>query len=304
MTAHSFALSVAALAILALGASSATAEGKTKAAQEVADYVLRRFGKEAAKDGAEALTRRLERAAIAHGDDVFKAVRVVGPRGLHLIEEAGAHSKQVAKVLARYGEPGAVFVVSRRRAMQLFLQHGEEAAAVLVSTRGVAEPAIEAFGKPAIGAFQSIAKPRNARRLAMMAAEGAELSKMGRTPEVLGVLAKYGDPALEFVWRHKVALASAAVLAAFLADPGPFITGARDITQIVAENAVKPVAEVPAVIAKESAGGVARRTNWTLIFLASIAVGTLLVVARWWRFRPLRQAVEPAPRRGNIAPGR
>ncbi len=286
---------ILALLSLSLTALPASADGKTKAAQEVAEYVLQRFGKEAAKDGTQALARRIERAAVAHGDEVFKAVRLVGPNGLHLIEDAGTHSKQVARLLAQHGEHGAVFVASRPKAMQLFLTHGEEAAAALVRTRGVAQPAIEAFGKPAALAFQSVAKPQNARRLAMMAAEGGELAKIGRTPEVLGVLEKYGDPALEFVWRHKTLFASAAVLTAFLADPEPFITGAKDITQVVAENTIKPIASVPAIVAKEGAAEVAKGTNWTLIFLAMIAAPALLVAARWRLFRRGTTSVPPTP---------
>src|SRR5437588_2246737 len=167
-------LTLGLLATLTLAVTPVAADGKTKAAQEAAEFVMRKFGREAAKDGAQALARRIEQAAVAHGDEVLKAVRLVGPRGLHLIEEAGAHSKQVARLLATHGEHGAVFVASRPKAMQLFLRHGEEAATALVKTRGVAEPAIEALGKPAVRAFQALGTRQNARLLAMMAADGGE----------------------------------------------------------------------------------------------------------------------------------
>ena len=67
------------LAALVLAATPAAAGGKSKAAQEAAEFVLRKFGRKAAKNGASALARRIERAAVAHGDDVFKAVRKAGP---------------------------------------------------------------------------------------------------------------------------------------------------------------------------------------------------------------------------------
>jgi hypothetical protein len=268
------------LAALALAATPAVADGKSKAAQEAAEFVLRKFGREAAKEGASALARRIEQAALAHGNDVFKAVRLAGPRGLHLIEEAGAHSKQVARLLAIHGEHGAVYVASRPKAMQLVLRHGEEAATALVRSRGVALPAVESLGKPAIRAFEAIGSPQNARRLAMMAADGGELARMGRSTEVLAVIEKYGDKAMQFVWRHKGALAVTATLAAFLAEPEPFLNGAKDLTQAVA----KPLAEVPAIAAREGAAEVARKTNWTLLFLALIAVLTLLAAARWRLF--------------------
>lgn len=268
------------LAVLALAAAPATADSKSKAAQEAAEFVLRKFGREAAKDGTQALARRIEQAAVAHGDEVFKAARLVGPRSLHLIEEAGSHSKQVARLLATHGEQGAVYVVTRPQAMQLVLRHGEEAAAALVKSRGVALPAVESLGKPVIRAFGAIGSPQNSRRLAMMAADGGELARIGRTPELLTVIEKYGDKAMQFIWTHKGALAVAATLTAFLAEPEPFLNGAKDITQTV----VKPLADVPAIAAQEGAAEVARKTNWTLVFLALIAALALLATARWRLF--------------------
>lgn len=273
------------LAALAFSATPAAAGGKTKAAQEAAEFVMRKFGSKAAKGGASALAGRIERAAVAHGDDVFKAIRRVGPRSLHMIEEAGTHSKQVARLLAVHGEQGAVHVVARPKALQLVLRHGDDAAAALVKSRGVALPAIESLGKPAVRAFKTIGSPRNARRLAMMAGDGGELAKIGRTPEILAVIAQYGDKAMEFIWEHKGALAVATTLAAFLAEPEPFINGAKEITQTVA----KPIAEVPAIAAREGSAEVARKTNWTLVFLGLIAALSLLAAARWRLFRRSRQ---------------
>lgn len=286
MRTRPFILTLAILVALALTAPDTFAQTKTKLAQEVAEYVLQKFGREAAKDGASALARRIERAAVAHGDDVFKAVRLVGPRALPMIEGAGAHSRQVARLLATHGEEGAVLVASRPAAMRLVARHGEEAAAALVKTRGVAQPAIEALGTPAVRAFQTLASPQNARRLAMMAGEGGELARIGRTPEVLAVIEKYGDKAMQFIWKHKGALTVTAALAAFLAEPEPFINGAKDLSKVVAEAAVKPLADVPAIAAKEGAAELARKTNWTLVFLAIIAAIVFLIAVKWRLFSP------------------
>jgi hypothetical protein len=276
-----------ALIALVLAAVPASADGKSKAAQEAAELIIQKFGREAARDGASALARRIEQAAAAHGDEVLKAVRLAGPRGLHLIEEAGANARQVARVLAAHGEQGAVHVASRPQAMQLVLRHGEEAAAALVKSRGVALPAVEALGKPAIAAFQALDSPQNARRLAMMAAEGGELARIGRTPELLAVIGTWGDAAMTFIWNHKGALAASAVLGAFLADPVPFINGTRDLSKAVAESVVRPIAEVPAIAAREGVAAVASRTNWTLVILAVIALNALLAAANWRLFAPV-----------------
>jgi len=209
---------VLALFLLLAGSPPAHADGKSKLAQEAADYVLQRFGRQVAKGGAQTLARRIESYAARHGDEFYAVIRKVGPRAFRLVEEAGEHAPKVVRVLSRLGEDGAVWVVSRPRGMKLFLKHGEEAAAVLAKTHGVAEPAVAALGKPAVHAFQSLTTGQSARRLAMLASEGGELAATGRATEILGILAKYGDPAMDFLWRHKGVLASSAVLTALIAD--------------------------------------------------------------------------------------
>lgn len=268
--------------LVTAGVGPVRADGKSKLAQEAADYVLQRFGRQVAKGGAQTLARKIESYAARHGDEFYAVVRKVGPRAFRIVEEAGEHAPKVVGILSRFGEDGAVWVVSRPRAMRLFLEHGEAAAAVLAKTHGVAEPAVMALGKPAVKAFQSFSTGQSARRLAMMASEGGELAATGRATEILGILAKYGDPAMDFLWRHKGVLASSAVLTAFIAHPEPFLSGAKDITQILAENTVKPLAEVPATIAREAAGEVARSTHWTLVFsLVVLALGALAALRSW-----------------------
>jgi hypothetical protein len=240
------------------GGGPARAQGR-KVAQETADYLLQRFGREAAREGATTLARKIEIYAARHGDEFLKAVRQVGPRTFHLIDEAGAHGNQAVRVLAMHGEHGATWVVTRPKGMQLFLQHGDEAAAMLVRHKGIAEPVIDRLGRPAIKALQAT-NTQSCRRLGMML-ESGEFARLGRSQEVLDVIGRYGDRAMNFVWEHKGALATAAGLTAFLANPEAFINGTAKMAQIVGENAIKPVVTE-----------VARGTNWTIIFLAVGAV--------------------------------
>jgi hypothetical protein len=271
---------------LMLRSAPARADAKSQAAKEAAEYVLQRFGRQVVREGTEALARRIEMAAARHGNEVFEAVRKVGPRALPLVEEAGAHSRQAARIMAQHGEHGATWVVARPQAMNLVLQHGEGAAGVLVKhAGGIAEPVVEHYGAKAVRALEATA-PQGGRRLAMMMADG-ELAKIGRTEELLEVIGKYGDPAMNFVWRNKGSLAVGTTLAAFLASPDTFLNAAQGMTRSVAENAVKPLAEVPGAVVKEGAGEVARHTNWTLVFLVVITSVVLYVFARgWWRATP------------------
>ena len=85
--------------------------------------------------------------------------------------------------------------------------------------------------------------PRNARRLAILAEDGA-LARSGRWGELVAVIERHGDRALDFVWRHKGALAVATVLGTFLADPEAFLGGGRELIGGAAREATQPLADV------------------------------------------------------------
>lgn len=255
------------------GGGHARGDLKSKAAREAAEYVFRKFGKEGGEEGVRSLTRRLEALVTRHGDDALVAVRKSGPVALHLAEEAGPHAGPVVKLLARHGDD-AVWVVSHPRRLRLFVEYGDSAAEAMMRHRGVAEPLIEAFELPAVRALNSVSS-KNGRRLTTMLEDG-ELTKLSQPRAVLDVIGRYGDRAMEFVWKHKGALATAAVLAAFLADPEPFLEGVKDITAIAAEKAVQPLAEVPGKVAEEAA----RQINWTLVVVVGVGLGALVILVR------------------------
>jgi hypothetical protein len=120
-----------------------------------------------------------------------------------------------------------------------------------------------------------------------MLAENGTLAKMGREVEVLEVIGKYGDRAADFIWRHKGALAVGATLTAFLANPEPFLDGTQVLVGTVAENVVRPIAEVPGKVATE----VAKGTNWTAVFLTVLVLGTGVLGGWYW----LRHGTRPTP---------
>ena len=250
---------------------SSYAQAKGKAAREVAEYLIRKFGKEAAEETVESLTRRLERLVLRHGDEVLEAVEKGGFRALFALEKTAERSPQLVKLLIRYGDE-AVWIVERPRSTAIFLKHGDDAARALIKHGEIAEPVIEQLGQPAAKTLANLSN-QQARRLAIMANNG-DLAKIGRTTELLEVVTKHPDPTwadavMDFIWRHKGALAVSAALAAFLADPEPFINGVKDITKIAAENTVGKVAEEAA-----------RQINWTLIILALMTLGAALIFIR------------------------
>ena len=220
-----------------LGNEAVLADARTKAIQETAEAVMARFGVRAGRS-LPALAEKIESLAARYGDEALIAVRRVGPEVFTVIEEAGVNAPRAVRLLAKYGEQGATCILRRPRAMRQFLRYGEEAASVLVRHPGVAEPLIEQGGVSAVRALTRIT-PQGARRLAMVM-EG-ELKTAAGKPELMEVIARFSQRACDFVWRNKAVLAAGAVLAAFLADPEPYLNGVRDLVRAVGEPVVKPV---------------------------------------------------------------
>ena len=226
-------MTLLACGFLASGATAARADLWTKAASETAEYALKKFGVEAVQEGSEALSKKIAAAAARHGDDALSAVRKVGPKALTLADEAGENAPRVMRLLAHHGDDAA-HMISNPRSMALFAKYGDDAAEVLIKHKGIAADLMESAGDDAIKAL-GVVGPRNGRRIAMMAKDGG--------PEMaglMGVVARHGDPAMEFIWKHKATLAGGAALAAFVANPEPFINGTNQLATTVGENAIKP----------------------------------------------------------------
>jgi hypothetical protein len=191
-----------------------------------------------------------------------------------LADDAGSHGTQAMRLMAKHGDDAVAFVISRPQGLALAARYGDDAAAALVKHKGIAEPVIEQFGASAVGALGKVSA-QNGRRIAMMS---DDLAKTGRAEELLGVIGKYGDAGASFVWRNKGTICLAAGCAAFIAAPEPFINGTKDLVAVVAENAIKPLAEVPGTVAKEAAG----RVNWTWVVTLVVGVAAALLGAKLW----------------------
>lgn len=252
------------------------AQGKAAIARELAEYVTKKFGKDVADESVETLSRKIETVFVRYGDDGLAAVKNVGPRSFRIIEEAGEYGGESVKLMAKHGDEAAWVVRSQSR-LAVFAKYGDDAAESMMKHGEFAEPLIGKYGGSAAAALKGVSS-QNARRIAMLEDTG-ELAAIGRTPELLAVIGKYGDAAMDFVWKNKGALTVAAALAAFLSDPEPFISGTSDLAQTIGTTLVQPIAQE-----------VARRTNWTLIFLILIAVACGLATLRFWIKVPKRTA--------------
>ncbi len=248
-----------AVVILCTTASTLQADLRTQAIREAAEFVVKKFSKEAAGETVESLTGKITALATRHGDEAIEAVRRVGPRAIRWADEAGEHGTAAVRLMARMGDD-AVWVARDPKRLSLFAKWGDDAAEAMIKHKDIADDVIAAGGKSAARALRAV-DGRNARRLAMMA-EGGELAGIGRTPQLMGVIQRFGNRGMDFIWRNKGVLVGAAVVSAFVANPEPYIDGTLKLADAVADRAAGPLAE-----------RAVDRANWTLLFGAAGAIG-------------------------------
>jgi hypothetical protein len=190
------------------------------------DYLARRLG--AALDelkrrvldgtpGVPGLRAGLERAT---------AGRIARRSGRHRGDLAGKAAREVAERLGR-GLSGAA---SSRAA-----HHIDDVARV------AARHTLAATPLRALSRAMPRLTPRNTRRLTMLAEDGT-LARSGRWGELVAVIERHGDRAMDFIWRNKGALAVATVLGTFLADPEAILGGGRELIGGAAQEATQPIA--------------------------------------------------------------
>lgn len=253
------------VSIIVLWASPSRADLFGKAARELAEAAIKKFGRGAAQEGAEKLAGRIASAAARHGDDALTAVGRIGPKALTLADEAGENAPRVLRLISRHGDEAAQ-ALAHPKGLSLLAKYGDEAGEAMVKHAGVGPDLMTRFGDDAIKALGNVT-PRNARRLAVMANQNADAAS-----GLMGVVARHGDPAMDFIWRNKGALAVGTTLTAFLASPEPFINGTASLADTVGEHAVRPAVEGTA---KAVSGLI-----WSVIVLAfgAVAGGVYLAV--------------------------
>ena len=151
-------------------------------------------------------------------------------------------------------------MISEPKKLAIFIKHGDSAADALLKHPGIADSLIGRFGDDAVGAMNTLSR-QSAQRLSMVADDGL-LTTTARGSELLPVVRKYGDEAMDFIWKNKGSLAVASVLATFLADPQPYISGAKELI-------IDPIA-----------APIVKGTNWTLIIFGVLAIVFLPFITR------------------------
>lgn len=263
---------------ITLPPSHAVAQGKLGIAKEVVEQLAKKFSKEVSEEGVEKLTARVQSVLARTGDEGIEAIEKVGPRAVNLLESSGDEIAAAAKLLAKHGDE-AIEVLDSPIRRGLLATLGDDAGEALVKHGVVAEKVLSTAGAPAARALTNLSS-QNARRLVMLS-DDAATAKLASNPDVMGVLTRYGDKAMDFIWRNKLALSTASVLAAFVANPEPFLDGTLQLAETgletISTNVAKPIAEK-----------IGANTQWTLVLLfATLCAATLFA------WRSLRKPTKP-----------
>ena len=229
------------------------------ALRETAETIGATGGRGSAGQSADGMAKAATRSVASQGDDTLPLLRQSGHAGLSALESAGARSPEVVSLLRRRGGE-ALWIITDPKKLAIFLKHGDPAADALLRHPGIADSMILRYAEPAVGALNNLTQT-SAQRLALLAEEGM-LSATPRSFELLPVLRRYGDAGMDFIWKNKGSLAVITGLATFLADPGIYISGAK---QLIVDPLVSHVA-----------GGV----NWTLILAVMLLIAFLPFTAR------------------------
>ena len=237
------------------------APAQSVAAGKVAKEIVEAFGREAVERAEPRIAQLVE----SLGVDAAKALRRVGPAGIHLVERHGAAG---AKIIAKWGDDGVrLLALEGDAAVAAFSKYGDDAVELLVRHPGAGRQLLENFGG------QVLKAPLTTEGMVTLNRLAEPIRSSGRAKEILDVVEKFGDRACQFLWRNKGVVFGAALLAAFLSDPQPYIDGVKELV-------VQPASEM----GKEAV----QRADWTIVF---VAVGLALVA--WAAFRFRRRRVNP-----------
>jgi hypothetical protein len=206
-------------------AGAVSASGK--AVREIAEELAQQIAKPASREFAETTSVQLEKIASKCGNESLDVIEKHGIAALRVFQNAGEEAgPYLVKGIRLYGDDG--LRIAQTAAGRSVLREGNEFAirAVIKHTDAVI-PVIRTYGDECAHALTQLS-PGNGRRLVQMVDEktlaSADIQKL------MGPLGKYGDDAMDFIWRHRKLLATATLLAAFVSKPEPYLKGLKDLS--------------------------------------------------------------------------
>lgn len=228
-------------------------------------------GSKGVKELAEILAKQLNFPVNTISDDLARIVSKCGDEALDVIDKhgvaafrvvksAGDDAPYVVKAIRNYGDEA--IRVAQTPAGRSVLREGKSATIRAVAKHGDdVIPLIRHYGDDCAKAFAELS-PANGRRFIQLVDEG--VLPAGHVEQLMPVMSK-GDAAMDFIWRHRKLLASAAALTVFLSNPEPYISGMKDLVKDVV---VEPITETTTTIIN--------KVNWNLW------IGVIIMLTGLW----------------------
>lgn len=238
-----------------------------RAARELAEELAEQAGKKAGRGFVETASVELGRIAGTCGDESFDVIRKHGIAAYRVFQKAGDDAgPYLTRAIRVHGD--AALRVGQTAAGRTILREGSDAAIRAVARHGdAAIPLIRQYGDDAAEAFGNLSG-LNGRRLIQAGEE--RLWTKEQLQALLEPIRMRGDRAMDFIWKNRRVLAGGVLLAAFVANPDPYLNGAR-----------KLVADPIARIASGALGRIVDAIHWNLWFgAAALLLGLRVLMGR------------------------
>lgn len=204
--------------------------------------------------------------------------------------------KAATVTVSKAGQEAAEAVAKQAGAVAI--GHSEDALkAIATHGAAVTGPLLKNFGDDGAKALMKLS-PANARRMAVIA---DELAARGRGADWVGVVAKGGDRAAQWIWDNKATIGVASAAAAFLANPEPFLNASVRVAskgiETAGEHVARPLIEtsvssIAPPLAKHVANAVSQpvvamakastQSSWPFVLTTLILIATFAAVFRRW----------------------
>jgi len=200
-----------------------------KAVREIAMELAEQTGKKASKEFVETTSVQLEKIVNKCGKESLDVIDKHGVAALRVFEAAGEEAgPYLVKGIRLYGDDG--LRLAQTAAGRSVLREGNEVAirAVIKHTDAVI-PLIQRYGDDCAQALTQLS-PQNGRRLIQWVDEtplpSSDILKL------MGSIKTHGDEAMNFIWRHRKALITTALVGDFIINKEAYLKGAKQLAEI------------------------------------------------------------------------
>ena len=240
-------------------AGAVSASGKI--AREIGEKLADQMGNKASREFVETTSVQLEKIASKCGNESLDVIEKHGIVALRVFQNAGDDAgPYLVNAIRAYGDD-AIRVAQTAEGRSILRSGSETTIRAVARHTDAVIPLIRIYGDDGAQALTQLS-PANGRRLIQMVDEKSLAS--GDIQKLMETVGKYGDNAMDYIWRHRKVLATATLLAAFVNDPEPYLKGLKPLVEVVAT----PLGKTGEIIAKS--------VNWNLW------VGVVLMFAGLW----------------------